>query len=127
MPTFAAKSRAAPTFGEASPAHARSFHRTSAVRRILHGPQVQPKLTIGAVNDPAEREADRMADEVMRMPEPAVATIDAGGAAPRIRRLCTECEEGLHRKTPLEEEEPLVQGTRKNAGLEERASAIEPY
>ena len=28
----------------------------------------QPKLTIGAVNDPAEAEADRVADQVMRMP-----------------------------------------------------------
>jgi len=29
---------------------------------------VQPKLTIGAVDDPYEREADAMADKVMRMP-----------------------------------------------------------
>lgn len=30
--------------------------------------RVQPKLTIGAVDDPYEREADTMADKVMRMP-----------------------------------------------------------
>ena len=30
--------------------------------------KVQPKLTIGAVDDPYEREADAMADRVMRMP-----------------------------------------------------------
>jgi len=30
--------------------------------------RVQPKLTIGAVDDPYEREADAMADRVMRMP-----------------------------------------------------------
>ena len=32
----------------------------------------QPKLTIGAVNDPLEQEADTMADKVMRMPEPSL-------------------------------------------------------
>ena len=31
---------------------------------------VQPKLTIGQPNDKYEQEADRVADEVMRMPEP---------------------------------------------------------
>lgn len=32
--------------------------------------RVQPKLKVGATNDPAEYEADRIADEVMRMPVP---------------------------------------------------------
>ena len=40
------------------------------VRHILRGPTVQPKLTIGAPNDVYEQEADRVADEVLRMPEP---------------------------------------------------------
>jgi hypothetical protein len=35
----------------------------------LPGP-IQPKLKVGAVNDPQEREADRVADQVMRMPSP---------------------------------------------------------
>ena len=42
------------------------------VRHILRGPTLQPKLTIGQLNDKYEQEADRVADEVMRMPEPAV-------------------------------------------------------
>ena len=33
---------------------------------------IQPKLAIGAVGDRYEQEADRMADEVMRMPEPTI-------------------------------------------------------
>jgi hypothetical protein len=33
---------------------------------------IQPKLRIGAVHDPAEREADAMADRVMRMVEPGL-------------------------------------------------------
>ncbi len=32
---------------------------------------IQAKLEVGAVDDPLEREADRVADQVMRMPEPA--------------------------------------------------------
>lgn len=33
---------------------------------------VQAKLTVGAPDDPYEAEAGRMADRVMRMPEPAL-------------------------------------------------------
>lgn len=33
---------------------------------------LQRKLTIGAVDDPYEREADRVAETVMRMPEPTI-------------------------------------------------------
>ncbi len=35
----------------------------------LLGQQIQPKLTIGSPNDEYEQEADRVADQVMRMPE----------------------------------------------------------
>jgi len=40
------------------------------VRRILRGPHLQAKLTVGAPDDVYEQEADRVADEVMRMSEP---------------------------------------------------------
>jgi hypothetical protein len=33
---------------------------------------VQPKLEIGAPDDEYEREADRVADQVMRMPDPSI-------------------------------------------------------
>lgn len=45
-----------------------------------HGALVQPKLIVGAANDPAERAADRAADQVMRMGDPA-APVAAGAAA----------------------------------------------
>jgi phage-related protein len=35
---------------------------------------IQPKLTVSQPDDPQEKEADAMADHVMRMPEPAAAT-----------------------------------------------------
>lgn len=41
--------------------------QSKAVANILRA-GVQPKLKIGAANDPAEIEADRVADQVMRMP-----------------------------------------------------------
>lgn len=42
---------------------------------------VQAKLTVGAVDDPLEAEADAVADRVMRMPEP-----------PLVQRACAKCE-----------------------------------
>jgi hypothetical protein len=47
----------------------------------LAGPRLQAQLRVGASDDPYEREADRVADSVMRMPEPAA------------QRTCAECEE----------------------------------
>ncbi len=47
-----------------------------SIRNILRGPTIQPKLKIGAANDPAEREADAVADRVMRMPLADKATRD---------------------------------------------------
>lgn len=43
-----------------------------AIRQVLHAPAPQAKLTLGAPKDAFEQEADRVADHVMRMPEPGV-------------------------------------------------------
>jgi ribosomal protein S27E len=45
-------------------------------------PSIQLKLSVGAVDDPFEHEADAMADRVMRMPESSY-----------IQRKCASCEE----------------------------------
>ena len=50
---------------------------------------MQPKLAIGDVNDPLEHEADRVADQVMRMPAPE---IKPAAAPPQISRKCAACE-----------------------------------
>jgi hypothetical protein len=50
----------------------------------------QPKLTIGAVEDPLEREADRVADHVMGMGQ---ARPTAETAPPQISRKCAACDE----------------------------------
>src|SRR5262245_41144785 len=50
---------------------------------------IQTKLKIGAVNDPLEHEADRVADQVMSMPAPEVSI---SATPPEISRKCAECE-----------------------------------
>jgi hypothetical protein len=51
---------------------------------------LQPKLAVGAVDDPLEHEAERVADHVMRMPSSAFPiTPDAA----QISRKCDVCEE----------------------------------
>jgi hypothetical protein len=56
----------------------------------LPGP-IQRKLKVGAVDDPLEHEADRVADQVVRMPAPEVAMTPA---PPSVSRKCDACEEG---------------------------------
>jgi len=60
--------------------------------RLLGSHAIQAKLTVGPAHDESEREADRVADEVMRMPEP-MAAVSVQRAPPTIQRLCHECEE----------------------------------
>jgi len=50
---------------------------------------IQPKLAVGSVDDPLEHEADHVADQVMRMPDPA---ISLGAAPPLLSRKCATCE-----------------------------------
>jgi len=86
----------------------------AATTRLLKSSRIQPKLTVSHPEDESEREADRVADQVMRMPDPV-----SGSALQRsplrIQRMCTECEDELQRKTDLghapvpEEEEGFVQ------------------
>jgi outer membrane protein OmpA-like peptidoglycan-associated protein len=47
-------------------------------------------LSVGPVNDPLEREADRAADLVMRMSEPTPVVSRSGEA---LRRKCAQCDE----------------------------------
>jgi hypothetical protein len=51
--------------------------------------RIQPRLDIGPVDDPLEREADQIADRVMRMAD-GPPRVTAG--APRLSRACAACE-----------------------------------
>lgn len=70
----------------------------SQVQEVLHGPRFQAKLTVGAPDDAYEREADRVADAVMRMPAPEG----------HIHRMCSSCEKDIQRKSLEEEPEEDV-------------------
>jgi Domain of unknown function (DUF4157) len=51
---------------------------------------IQPKLAIGRVDDPLEHEADRVADQVMRMPARA---LTIAPVSRQLSRRCASCEE----------------------------------
>jgi hypothetical protein len=62
-----------------------------AMQNLLRGGWLRPKLELGAVDDPEEREADAVADRVMRTPEGACcAPCGAGGS----------CEDQTVRRKP---------------------------
>lgn len=65
---------------------------------LLRSPIIQPKLTISQPSDVSEREAIRVADQVMRMPDarPAIQR-----AAPQIRRKCLGCEKEQEEKATI--------------------------
>src|SRR5262249_36294352 len=74
-----------------------------ALQHLLGTRLVQAKLTVSRTDDAYEQAADRVADDVMRMPEPGGQGLGASGAQPRIQRLCPECEEQMQRKAPMED------------------------
>ena len=103
-PRAAARRLAVPRPRAANP---RLAAQRMEIGRILHGPRVQTKLKVGAPDDAHEREADRVADQVMRMPEPQTtdkAPVLESHKDASIQRMCPECE-GELRRQPVEEEE----------------------
>lgn len=67
-----------------TPAH----HEASFFQKTSSPPSIQAKLTLGQPDDPFEKEADAMADHVMRQPTPVAAPPEQ-----MIRRKCKACEE----------------------------------
>jgi peptidoglycan hydrolase-like protein with peptidoglycan-binding domain len=59
---------------------------------------LRTNLTISQPGDGLEREADLLAETVMRMPDSAVAAVRRSSEPPLVQRLCAECDEELHRK-----------------------------
>lgn len=75
---------------------------------------VQAKLKIGAPNDKYEQEADRVAEQVMRMPDPQCRVseqVSDKAQTTHVQRECTECEEEdeeIRRKPLASSITPLV-------------------
>jgi cytochrome c2 len=84
---------------------------------FFKGMPVQRKLTIGAVNDPCEIEADRVADQVVGMSESQVQPQTASQTGALVQRKCAACEEEqIQKKSIGDSVTPIVQ--RKTAGAE---------
>jgi hypothetical protein len=49
---------------------------------------IQTKLTVNTPGDAFEQEADRVSEQVMRMPEPGAAVIPASSSGPGVQRGC---------------------------------------
>jgi len=74
------------------PAHLQRAYGNQAVLQMmkLSRPSIQPKLVVNEPGVAYEQEADRVADQVMRMPAPE---FSIAAAPPQISRKCTACEE----------------------------------
>lgn len=95
-----------PVAGSSAPGRgkrAASHENTAAVaskQRLLRAGGIQAKSTVNDPGDAFEQEADRVADEVVRMPEArmhAKSSNTGDGSPSVIQRMCAECEEELHR------------------------------
>lgn len=64
------------------------LHR--AVGNRAAGRFIQAKLRVGSPHDRSEVEADAVAEQVMRMPDPA-SPVEAGPDEPGVRRSCPSC------------------------------------
>ena len=89
------------------------FTDSRGKRLVSQPPLVQTKLTINQPNDRYEQEADRVADTVIRMPEPDVSNAIRFGS---IQRACIGCGEGelrrqllIQTKTIAEQITPFIQ------------------
>jgi len=72
-----------------SPGREGQFRSPPSLPKPLLIGSIQPKLKVGAIDDPLEHEADRLADQVMRMPASDPASI----SPPQISRKCAGCED----------------------------------
>jgi outer membrane protein OmpA-like peptidoglycan-associated protein len=80
-----------------------AMHGNQGVQRLLRDGRLQRKLTINQLGDAFEQEADRVAEKVMRMPDPAATPVATSGMGARLQRCscgttspgggqCEECK-----------------------------------
>ena len=68
---------------------------------------IQPKLKIGEPNDKYEQEADRVAEQVMRMPDKKLSGLSIGDT--KIQRKCAACASGQGLCPDCAKEEGAIQ------------------
>src|SRR5262249_45392120 len=77
---------ASPPHAARASSRAKSPPPISISNQAMQRRMIQTKLTVNQPGDRFEREADRVADQVLRMPDPTL------GSPPRIQRMCSHCE-----------------------------------
>jgi len=63
------------------------------MQRLINAASIQPKLSVNVPNDAYEREADSVADQVMRM---SVGSVSA--SPPSIQRMCSTCSDEIEKR-----------------------------
>lgn len=82
-----------------------SIKQADSVTTVL-----RPKLKIGQPNDRYEQEADRVADQVMRMPDSATqVNTEVPASTPPVQHLTPDNDKDIQRQPEEEEEEELLQ------------------
>jgi hypothetical protein len=92
--------------GESAQQRLPSIHQLhSLIGNRATGLRLQAKLAISLPGDAYEQEADRVADQVMRMPDrTSPITVGVLPQISRLQRKCGECEEEEIRRQPMMEE-----------------------
>jgi hypothetical protein len=84
-----------------------------AVTELIQSGAIQAKLKISPPNDIYEQEADRLADQVMRMSEPKQSLVNGHSSLVQRESTCPECEEKedeeIQTKPLVKQLSPLVQ------------------
>jgi hypothetical protein len=82
------------------------------LQALLRARLLQAKLTVSDPHDVYEQEADRVADQVMRTPDP---TAVGGLTTTRVQRMCRDCDEELMRSASDAGSAPTVDATTEHA------------
>jgi hypothetical protein len=108
-------SRASSWAGRAAVSTLRPSLGNQTVQNLLLSHAVQAKLTVSQPGDLYEQEADQVADEVMRMPEPGAPPITPLGTH-GLQKKCAACESGGGTCAGCSEEEETVQRKAETTG-----------
>ena len=90
---------------------------------FFSGLRVQPKLTVGPVNDVYEQEADAVADRVMRMSDRDV--VQTHAAPPLVQMKCAHCEEEEKLQKKDDEEQMLQKKSFAEGSIQRKCAACE--
>lgn len=88
------------------------------------GLAIQPKLSISQPDDPFERQADEIAEQVVEtLAQPSEESI-GGGTAPAVQRACDECKINPPEAEDVEEEKEEAEA--EGAGVQRKADRTAP-